>query len=187
MIVLVRHGETAWSRDKRHTGLTDIPLTDTGREQARAARRFVEGRRWALALTSPLARAQETARLAGIDAQTDPDLVEWDYGEVEGRTTAELREEIAGWDIWRDGPAGGETADAVGARADRVIARAVAADGDVALVAHGHLLRILAARWLRQPATFGGQLKLDTAAVCVLDCERDRRAITRWNMTAAMP
>ena len=183
MIVLLRHGETESSRDKRHTGLTDIPLTDTGREQARAARRFLEGREWALALASPLDRAQETARLAGIEAEPEPGLVEWDYGDAEGRSTEDMRKDRPGWDIWNDGPPNGETVDAVGARADRVIARALAAGGDVILVAHGHLLRILTARWLEQPASFGGHLKLDTAAVCELDCERDRRAILRWNLT----
>lgn len=183
MIALLRHGETEWSRDKRHTGLTDIPLTDTGREQARAAARFLAGREWALVLTSPLQRARETARLAGLAAAPEPDLVEWDYGDAEGRTTEAMRKDVPGWDVWEQGPPNGETADAVGARADRVIARALAADGDAILVAHGHILRILAARWLQQPATFGGRLRLGTAAVCELDCERDRRAILRWNLT----
>ncbi len=184
MIVLVRHGETEWSRDKRHTGRTDLPLTAEGEAQARAAGERLAGRSFALVLASPLARARETARLAGLDAaELDDDLMEWDYGEAEGRTTKEIREESPGWDVWRDGPTGGETADAVGARADRVIERALAADGDVALVAHGHLLRVLGARWLGQPATFGGALGLGTAAICELDHERDRRVILRWNLS----
>jgi len=182
-IVLVRHGETAWSRSKQHTGSTDIPLTARGREQALLAGRRLAGREWALVLASPLQRAQETARLAGLTAEPEPDLMEWDYGAVEGRTTEEVRAERPGWDIWREGPEGGETVDAVGARADRVIARAVAAGGDVALFAHGHLLRVLAARWIEQPPAFGGQLLLDTGAICELATERDRRAIHLWNLT----
>lgn len=188
MIVLLRHGETEWSRDKRHTGHTDIPLTPAGEEQARAAGRRLAGRAFALVLTSPLQRAAETARLAGLTgAEPEPDLKEWDYGAVEGRTTEEIREERPGWDIWRDGPQDGETVDAVGARADRVIERALGAHGDVALVAHGHLLRVLAARWLEQPAAFGGALALGTAAVCGLGFERERRVVHHWNLTADEP
>lgn len=183
MIVLLRHGETEWSRDKRHTGRTDIPLTPDGEDQARAAGAWLAGREFALVLTSPLARARETARLAGLGgAEPDDDLMEWDYGEVEGITTTDYREDHPGWDIWRDGPPGGETVDAVGARADRVIARADAADGPAAVVAHGHLLRVLGARWLGLPATYGGHLGLDIAAVCELGHERDRRVLARWNL-----
>lgn len=186
-VVLVRHGETEWSRDKRHTGVTDIPLTDVGEEQARAAGRALAGRAFALVLTSPLKRAAETARLAGLaPAEVDEDLREWNYGDVEGISTAQWREDHPGWEIWRDGPPGGETADAVGVRADRVIERALAVeDGDVALVAHGHLLRILGARWLGQPAVFGGHLALGTAAVCELGFERDRRVLEAWNVVQA--
>jgi probable phosphoglycerate mutase len=183
MIVLVRHGETEWSRDKRHTGHTDVPLTGKGREQALLAGRQIAGRNWALVLTSPLSRAHETARLAGLDAvaECDPDLKEWDYGADEGRTTEEIRAERPGWDIWTDGPDGGETVDEVGARADRVIARALAGNGEVLVFAHGHLLRVLAARWLGQPAAFGGSLALDTAAISELAFERERRVIRLWN------
>ena len=181
MIVCVRHGETEWSRERRHTGRTDIPLTATGREQALLAGRRLASRDWALVLTSPLARAAATARLAGLDAEPDDDLMEWDYGDAEGRTTTEIREERPGWDIWADGPAGGEPVDAVGERADRVIARALAAEGDVVLFAHGHLLRVLAARWIGLPASRGGAFRLDTAAISELDHERERRVIRVWN------
>jgi probable phosphoglycerate mutase len=184
VIFLVRHGETEWSRDMRHTGRTDKPLTPTGREQALVAGRSIADHEFALVLTSPLARARETAELAGLGhvAEPDDDLMEWDYGEAEGRTTAEIREERPDWRIWTDGPPGGETLDEVAARADRVIDRVAAVDGDVALFAHGHLLRIMAARWVGQPATFGEALKLDTAAVCELEDFRGVRVISRWNI-----
>ena len=182
MIVLLRHGETEWSRDQRHTGRTDLPLTDVGREQARAAAPLMD-RPFALVLSSPLARARDTARLAGLPVpELDDDLMEWDYGAAEGRTTAELREETAGWDIWRDGPPGGETVEAVGERADRVIARALAIEGDTVVFAHGHLLRVLGARWLGLPPAGGASLALATAAVCELGFERERRVIERWNV-----
>lgn len=180
-IVCIRHGETEWSRARRHTGRTDLPLTAAGREQALLAGRRLAGRSWALVLSSPLRRARETAQLAGLDAEADGDLAEWDYGDVEGRTTAEVREETPDWEIWRDGPPGGETVEAVGERADRVIARALTAEGDVALFSHGHMLRVLAARWIGLPATGGGAFKLDTAAVCELGFERERRVICVWN------
>jgi broad specificity phosphatase PhoE len=185
LIVLVRHGETEWSRDRRHTGRTDIPLTAAGREQALLAGRRFAGKDWALVLTSPLERAHETARIAGLDAvaQTDDDLMEWDYGDAEGLTTAELSERTPGWDIWDQGPPGGETVAQVGARADRVIERALAVDGDVALFAHGHLLRVLGARYLELDAVWGAHLKLDTAGVCELGFERQHRAICLWNAT----
>lgn len=181
MIVCVRHGETEWSRDHRHTGRTDIPLTALGREQALLAGRRLAGREWALVLASPLQRAWQTAQLAGLEAEPEEDLMEWHYGEVEGRTTDELRAEVPGWDIWRDGPPGGETADTVGERADRVIGRAAAARGDVAIFAHGHLLCILAARWIGLPASRGGAFRLDTAAICELGFERERRVVCVWN------
>jgi len=181
VIVCVRHGETEWSRDRRHTGRTDIPLTAVGREQALLAGRRIAEREWALVLTSPLQRAHETAKLSGLEAEPVDDLIEWDYGEVEGRTTAELREEVPGWDLWCEGPPGGETADAVGERVDRVIERAAAVEGDVAIFAHGHLLRILGARWIGLPASGGGLLTLDTATICELGYERERRVIRSWN------
>ena len=182
MIVCVRHGETAWSVSGQHTGRTDIPLTDDGREQARAAGKRLAGRDFALVLTSPLGRARETAALCGHpDAEADDDLMEWDYGDAEGRTSAELRDEQPGWDIFADGPPGGETVAQIGARADRVIERVLRVDGDVALFAHGHLLRVLGARWVQQPPAFGERLKLDTAAICELEVYRGARVITRWN------
>ena len=185
MIVFIRHGETEWSRDLLHTGRTDKPLTPKGREQALLAGRRLAGREWALVLTSPLERAHETARLAGLDARADPDpdLIEWDYGLAEGRSTEEIREEHPGWDIWRQGPAGGETVEDVGERCDRVIERIAAAGGDVAVFGHGHHLRVFAARWIGLPAASGGTLTLSTAAICELGHERDRRVIVRWNDT----
>jgi probable phosphoglycerate mutase len=185
-VVLARHGETEWSRTGKHTGVTDVPLTDAGRAAARALGERLAERTFALVVTSPLSRARETCALAGLGAraQVDPDLAEWDYGAYEGRSTAEIREERPGWDVWRDGSPGGETADQVGARADRMIARALSADGDVALFAHGHLLRILGARWLELPAVRGGGLGLDTAALCELGFERERRVVWLWNDTA---
>lgn len=184
-IVLVRHGETAWSLSGQHTGRTDLPLLEAGRDAARAVRPALAGRTFALVLTSPLARAKETCALAGLGdaAQDEPDLLEWDYGDMDGRTTAQIREERPGWDIWADGVTGGETVDEVGVRVDRVIARAERAAGDVALFAHGHVLRILAARWIEQDPRVGGRLTLATAALCRLGHEHDRRVIERWNET----
>jgi broad specificity phosphatase PhoE len=184
IVILVRHGETEWSRDKRHTGRTDIPLTEAGREHARLAAHHLEGRDFALVLTSPLQRARATADLAGVGdrAVEDPDLVEWDYGQYEGRSTADIRKEQPGWDIWRDGcPGGGEPLERVGERADRVIARALEAGGAVAIFAHGHILRVLGARWIGLPALGGSLLALETAAVCELGFERERHVIETWN------
>lgn len=178
---LLRHAETEWSRSGRHTGRTDVPLTDAGRERARALRPRLAGRAFALVLSSPLSRARETAELAGLTPQLRDDLREFDYGEYEGITTDEIRERRPGWDLWRDGTPGGETAADVGRRVDRVIEEALGAGGDVALVAHGHVLRALGARWAGQPAAFGGELALDTGAVSVLGFEREVHVIRRWN------
>jgi probable phosphoglycerate mutase len=185
-IVLVRHGETEWSASGKHTSVTDVPLLESGRRNAEQIRDHLAGREFALVLTSPRARARDTAELAGYGdrAEVDEDLVEVDYGEYEGRTTPEIRVEHPGWSVWEHGSPGGETVDDVGARADRVIERALAADGDVLVFAHGHLLRILAARWLGQPAAFGGQLLLSTGSVSELGFERERRAIALWNDTS---
>jgi broad specificity phosphatase PhoE len=181
---LVRHAETEWSRTGKHTGRTDIPLTDNGREVARSLRPRLEGHAFALVLCSPLARARETAKLAGLECSgLRDDLLEWDYGEYEGITTPEIRERRPGWYLWRDGVPGGETADDVGARCDRVIAEARAADGDVALVAHGHILRALGARWVDAPAAFGGRLHLGTGSISVLGYEREVASIHLWNAT----
>jgi probable phosphoglycerate mutase len=181
-IVLIRHAETAWSLAGRHTGRTDIPLTEHGRElAARLAPRFA-GREFALVLASPLSRARDTAELAGLHAELEDDLVEWDYGEYEGITTKEIRERRPGWDLWHDGVPGGEMPAEVGARVDRVIERALGADGDVCLVAHGHVLRVLGARWLEQPPAFGARVWLATGAVCTLGWERETRVLRGWNL-----
>ncbi len=186
-IVLIRHGQTEWSRTGRHTGRTDIPLEPAGEAAARALAARLAGERFDLVLTSPLVRARRTAELAGLGdvAELDDDLQEWDYGETEGRTTAQMREQRPGWTVWRDGPPGGETVQQVGARADRVIARLLdAGPRTAAIVAHGHLLRILAARWAELDPSAGGRLSLSTAAVCELGHERERRVIKLWNDTS---
>ncbi len=182
---LVRHGETEWARLLRHTGRTDIPLTDVGREQALALGQRLRGHPFALILTSPLSRASETARIAGFGerALADPDLMEWDYGALEGRLTADIRADYPDWSIWHGPWPGGETADEVAARADRVIARCLAptVDGDVLLIAHGHLLRVLAARWLGLPPALGSMFALATATVSVLGWDRETPVIECWN------
>jgi probable phosphoglycerate mutase len=182
-VVLVRHGETEWARLGRHTGRTDIPLTEEGRAQAELAGRRLAGREFALVLTSPLSRAADTCRLAGFAAhcETTDDLLEWDYGEYEGRRTVDIRGERPGWTLWADGVPGGETAAQVGARADNVIARASEADGDVLLFAHGHLLRVLGARWLNLEPTGGRLFALSPATLSVLGYERETRVFLRWN------
>jgi broad specificity phosphatase PhoE len=182
-IVLARHGETAWSRDRLHTSNTDLPLTDAGRQEAVALARRLKGREFALVLSSPLRRARETCELAGLadEAEVDGDLREFDYGEFEGISTAEIRSKRPGWELWRDGCPGGETAADVGDRADRVIERALSTDGDVALFAHGHFLRVLGARWIGLPGAHGANLLLATAALCVLGFEREHRALSSWN------
>lgn len=182
-IVLVRHGETEWSRDGRHTGRTDVPLTERGRDEATALGAALRGRSFALVLTSPLVRASETCRLVGLGdlALARDDLREWDYGEFEGRTTSEIRGERPGWTLWRDGCPGGESAAEVGARADRVVAELRATDDDVAVFAHGHLLRVLAARWVGLAAAEGARLALDTATVSILGHERETSVVRLWN------
>jgi broad specificity phosphatase PhoE len=185
--VLVRHGQTEWSMSGRHTGTTDIPLTAEGRRQAQAAGRALAGRELALVLSSPMERAMETARLAGLgDAvQVREDLMEWHYGDYEGRTSKEIRAERPGWYLFDDGCPGGEDAAGVGARADRVIAEARAADGDVALFGHGHMLRVLASRWLGLPPQEGVRFALDTATLGMLGYEHDRPALWLWNQPAS--
>ena len=181
---LVRHGETEWARLGRHTGRTDIPLTEAGREQARELGRRLAGHAFDLVLTSPLSRAAETAALAGFAAvaRPDPDLREWDYGALEGRLTADIREAYPGWTIWRGPWPDGETIDAVAARVDRVVAEVRSATGgDALLFAHGHFLRVFAARWLDLPPMAGGLFALGTATVSVLGWERDAPVIETWN------
>ena len=185
-IWLARHGETEWSHDGRHTGLTEIPLTDLGRRQAEGLGTRLAAHRFALVLTSPRSRATATAGLAGFAdvAVVDPDLAEWDYGALEGRRTAEIVEEFPGWTIWTGPWPGGETIDQVGARADRVLARCLAPEvaGDTLLFGHGHMLRVLAARWLGLPGASGSLFGLSTATVSVLGWERERRIIESWNV-----
>lgn len=185
----MRHGQTDWSRTHRHTGRTDLPLTAHGERQAASLAPALARRRLAAAFTSPLQRAGRTAALAGLSAQVDDDLVEWDNGAYEGRTTAEIRRERAGWWLWTDGAPGGESADQVGERCARVLARVAPAlaDGDVALVGHGHALRVLAAVWLGLPPSAGGLFTLDAAAVSVLGVYRDHRVVLRWNDVAGHP
>ncbi len=186
-VVLVRHAETAWSKARRHTGRSDVPLTDDGREiAARLAGRLGE-RDFALVLTSPLGRAAQTARLAGLRAEPEEGLLEWDYGAYEGRTTADIREERPGWYLFDDGAPEGERADDVGRRADAVIARVLGVlgddgtGGDACLVGHSHMLRVLAARWLEQPAALGGRLWLSTGSISVVGWEREVRVLRSWN------
>ncbi|WIE53479.1 histidine phosphatase family protein [Curtobacterium sp. MCBD17_003] len=189
-LVLVRHGETAWSKSGQHTGRTDIPLTENGIEQAKRAGRFLADRDFALALSSPLERARETARLVGVDAEPDEDLFEWDYGAYEGLTTPQIKVQRHGpWDLWTDGvPAGdtpGENAAEVRVRAERVLdrARPVLAEGqDAIFVAHGHVLRAIGAAWIRLAPQDGAVLALSTASVSVLGYEHGRPVIDHWNV-----
>ena len=182
---LVRHGETEWAKLGRHTGRTDIPLTDPGRDQARALGRRIAGHSFGLVLTSPLSRAAETAAIAGYGnaAVPDDDLMEWDYGALEGRKTADIRVDMPDWTIWRGPWPGGETAEGIGARADRVIARirAARADGDALVFAHGHLLRVLAARWIGLPPSSGGLFELATATLSIVGWDREAPSIELWN------
>jgi probable phosphoglycerate mutase len=182
-IVLVRHGETEWSRDGRHTGRTDVPLTEPGRREAEALGGALGAWRFGLVLSSPLIRASETCRLAGLGEVAIPsdDLLEWDYGAYEGRRTKEIREERPDWTLWRDGVPSGETAADVGARADRVVARLREAGGDAAVFAHGHVLRVLAARWLGLEPELGRLFALETATLSVLGYEREAAVIRLWN------
>jgi probable phosphoglycerate mutase len=182
----VRHGETEWSADGRHTGRSDIPLTATGRRQAEELGRALAGRRFERVLTSPLSRAVETWRLAGLgdDAAVRDELREWDYGEYEGRTTKDIRAERPGWYLWRDGCPGGESAADVGHRADRVVAELRSLDGDAAIFAHGHLLRVLTARWLELAPEDGRCFALATGTLCVLGYERETPVISLWNSPA---
>jgi broad specificity phosphatase PhoE len=195
-VVLVRHAETEWSRDGRHTGRTDIPLTERGREGARALAERLRGLTFARVLVSPATRARETCDLCGLGAQAQvrEDLLEWDYGDYEGLTTPEIRVQRPGWLLWRDGCPGGERALDVGARADRVIAElgasageTAAQTGDTAVFSHGHMLRVLGARWISLGPEGGGRLGLSTAAICVLGSERETPVIARWNDTGAEP
>jgi len=179
---LVRHGETEWSRDGRHTSTTDLPLTPEGERVAAGIRDRLDDDHFSLVLTSPRLRARETARLAGHpEAEVEDDLAEWDYGDLEGRTTTEIRESFPDWTIWTGPVPGGESAAQVSTRLDRAIARCRAADGRVLVFGHGHALRALAARWLGLPVTDGRHFRLDTATISVLGYERETPVVARWN------
>jgi probable phosphoglycerate mutase len=185
---LVRHGETEWSADGRHTSRTDIPLTAHGRLRAKELGEYLKGVKFAAVLRSPMLRAKETCEIAGFGdvAVVDDGLKEWDYGVYEGRTTKEIQAEIPGWSVWKDAIVGGETVEEVGARADGMIARALTAAGDaedakVALFAHAHILRILAARWIGLEARGGELFALGTGSVSVVGWERETRVVERWN------
>jgi len=182
---LIRHGETEWSAAGRHTGRTDLPLTVAGRAQAMALRPLLDRLEPALVLCSPRRRARDTAELAGLAVDAlDDDLAEWDYGDYEGLTSKDIHAERPGWTIFADGAPNGEAPDQVAARADRVLTRALEATarGPVALVGHGHMSRVLGARWVGLPASAGANLLLGTAAACVLGAEHDQPVIVRWNI-----
>lgn len=184
-VVIVRHGETEWSVALRHTGRTDLSLTPAGRRRARALASDLAGS-YSIVLCSPLRRARETCELAGFaGAELERDLQEWDYGEYEGLTTPEIRERVPGWTLWDNGVPAGERVSEVGRRADRVIARALAQDGDTLCVAHGHLLRVLAARWLGLPPVAGRLFVLQAGALGRLDWDKEFTVMERWNVLPA--
>lgn len=182
-LVLVRHGQTEWSLSGQHTGTTDIPLTATGEKEARALAAPLSRWDFALVLTSPLIRARETCRLAGLSdrAEVCDELREWNYGDYEGLTTPQIREQRPGWTLFPDGAPNGESAEEVGARANRVIERALSADGPAVAFAHGHILRVLCARWLGLGANSARLFGLDPATISVLGHEREARVIRGWN------
>ena len=182
-VVLVRHGETEWTRTRQHTGRTDLPLTDEGRAQARLVGQALRSRTFGLVLTSPLRRARETAELAGFGAEAKgrEELAEWDYGDYDGRTTADIRAERPEWFLWRDGVPNGESPADVGRRADRVVEEIRAAGVDALVFGHGHQLRVLAARWLGLAPAEGRLFALDTGTLSALGYERETPVIRRWN------
>jgi len=182
-VYLIRHGETEWSLSGQHTGITDIPLTENGRNVAKQLEPILAKENFTMILTSPLERARKTCELAGLGAhaEIDRDLMEWNYGEYEGLTPKQIDAQAPGWMLFRDGCPGGETPEQAGARVDRVIARVRAAEGHVALFAHGHIFRVFAARWLGLPAMAGCHFLLDTATLSILSYYRNLPAIRRWN------
>ncbi len=186
-IYLVRHGETEWSRAGKHTGVTDVELTERGRETARSLKSVLARESFVSVLSSPLHRARETCRLAGLQesAAVETDLMEWNYGAYDGLTTKEIQSLRPGWSVFHHGCPGGETPEQVAARADRVVAKVRASSGNVALFAHGHILRVFAARWINLPPSFGEHLLLDTATVCVLGYYYDTPALKIWNAPIA--
>jgi probable phosphoglycerate mutase len=180
-IVVVRHGETEWSATLKHTSHTDVSLTPAGRRRARELASELRGE-WAIVISSPLRRARETCELAGFpDPVIEPNLREWDYGEYEGLTTDEIRAQNPGWNLWRDGCPGGESPDQVGARADLVLERLRPGGGDCLVFAHGHILRVLTARWVGMEPAAGARFALWTGSIGVLDHERETEVIARWN------
>ncbi|HLH41252.1 MAG TPA: histidine phosphatase family protein [Bryobacteraceae bacterium] len=181
---LIRHGETEWSLSGQHTSRTDLPLLPEGEQRAGALREILAGKNFARVLSSPMRRAIDTARLAGFTPQPCADLREWQYGDYEGLTTAQIRQFAPDWSIWTSNPPNGETADRVAARADRVISEALLAPGSVALFGHGHMLRVLAARWLDLPPQCGRFFSLSTASVSVLAIEHEMHVIRLWNRVA---
>jgi probable phosphoglycerate mutase len=181
-VVLVRHGQTEWTITGQHTGRTDKPLTEIGRQQAIALKAMLAGYDFTAVFSSPLSRAKETAELAGFaPLEIDDDLMEWDYGIYETRRTRDIRQEIPGWSIWTHEIIDGESIEALAGRCDRVIARTDAVEGAVAVFGHGHALRVLAARWLGLPPTAGAHFVFETAAISVLGWERENRALLHWN------
>lgn len=188
-VYLLRHGETEWSLNGRHTGVTDIPLTENGRRIARLLQPILARETFALVLTSPMQRARETCELAGLGglATVDRDLMEWNYGEYEGLTAEQIRQTKPDWSVFRDGCPGGESPVEIGVRADRVLARIRAIEGNVALFAHGHILRVLAARWINLSATYGEHFLLDTATLNVLGYYRESPAFQIWNAPLQKP
>lgn len=185
---LVRHGETKWSRERLHTSVTDVPLTAAGAEAARGVGERLVGRSFSLVLTSPRQRARRSAELAGFpDAEVDDDLAEWGYGHYEGVSTAQIRETDPDWTVWSHPAPGGETAEQVCRRVDRVLARCEGVEGDVLLFGHAHCLRALTARWLGQSVVDGRLYRLDTGSLSVLAYERETPVIVHWNATGSEP
>ena len=182
---LIRHGETEWSRSGQHTGRTDLPLTADGRAQAGRLGRYLKNRKFALVISSPRERAVVTALLAGYGdvMQVDSDLSEWDYGDYEGRTAADIRKDVPHWSLWTHGVPHGETAAQVIARAQSILCRAQMLQGDVALFGHGHILRVIALCWLELPIEVGARLELGTASVSRLGYERGIRSLVQWNVS----
>lgn len=180
---LIRHGETEWSLSGKHTSRTDLPLTERGKERAEKIREYLAGKDFSMVLTSPMQRARQTCEIAGFGdvAQIDSDLSEWDYGVYEGRTTKDIQKEIPGWSVWSNPIMGGETIDQVAERARRVIARAAAKGGSVALFAHAHILRILAACWIESPPVMASRLALETGSISTLGYEHQTRVVSMWN------
>jgi broad specificity phosphatase PhoE len=182
-IYLIRHGETEWAKNGRHTGRTDIPLTDAGREQAGFLLPIFDDVKFAHILSSPLQRALETANLAGLNSRVEleKELLEWDYGEYEGLTTKEIREQVPGWNVWTHPCPNGETIEQVSQRADRVVAKLQSIDGNVAIFSHGHFLRVLVSRWIGLSADYGSRFLLGTSTLSILGYENEVPVIKTWN------